>query len=96
MAQNIPWPFSWPVIFLQSRQSLTQLSGSFDIASVTARQQRRGGHALLPTGGLLYQQAGPVTDPTSGMTFGCLRFTDTRANTIFITPSRETGRGCFV
>ena len=33
-----------------------------------------------------YQQAGAVTDPTTGMTFGYLRFTDTRANKIFVTP----------
>jgi hypothetical protein len=32
-----------------------------------------------------YQEAGAVTDPTTGMTFGYLRFTDTRANKIFIT-----------
>ena len=32
-----------------------------------------------------YQQAGAVTDPTTGMTFGYLRFTDTRSNKIFIT-----------
>ena len=32
-----------------------------------------------------YQQAGAVTDPTTGMTFGYLRFTDTRANKIFVT-----------
>jgi hypothetical protein len=31
-----------------------------------------------------YQQAGAVTDPTTGMTFGYLRFTDTRANKIFV------------
>ena len=33
-----------------------------------------------------YQQAGAVTDPTTGMTFGYLSFTDTRSNKIFITP----------
>ena len=32
-----------------------------------------------------YQQAGAVTDPTTGMTFGYLRFTDTRANKVFVT-----------
>jgi hypothetical protein len=32
-----------------------------------------------------YQQAGAVTDPQTGMTFGYLRFTDTRANKIFVT-----------
>jgi hypothetical protein len=32
-----------------------------------------------------YPQAGAVTDPTTGMTFGYLRFTDTRSNKIFIT-----------
>ena len=32
-----------------------------------------------------YQQAGAVTDPTTGMTFGYLRLTDTRANKIFVT-----------
>ena len=32
-----------------------------------------------------YQQAGAVTDPTTGMTFGYLRFTDSRANKIFVT-----------
>ncbi len=32
-----------------------------------------------------YQQAGAVTYPTTGMTFGYLRFTDTRANKIFVT-----------
>ena len=32
-----------------------------------------------------YQQSGAVTDPTTGMTFGYLRFTDTRANKIFVT-----------
>jgi hypothetical protein len=32
-----------------------------------------------------YQQAGAVTDPATGMTFGYLRFTDTRANKIFVT-----------
>jgi hypothetical protein len=32
-----------------------------------------------------YQQAGAVTDPTTGMTFGYLRFTDTRSNKIFVT-----------
>jgi hypothetical protein len=30
-------------------------------------------------------EAGAVTDPTTGMTFGCLHFTDTRTNKIFIT-----------
>jgi hypothetical protein len=32
-----------------------------------------------------YQQAGAVTDPATGMTFGYLRFTDTRANRVFVT-----------
>jgi hypothetical protein len=32
-----------------------------------------------------YQQAGAVTDPQTGMTFGYLRFTDTRANRVFVT-----------
>jgi hypothetical protein len=32
-----------------------------------------------------YQQAGAVTDPQNGMTFGYLRFTDTRANKVFVT-----------
>jgi len=32
-----------------------------------------------------YQQAGAVTDPVTGMTFGYLRFTDTRANKVFVT-----------
>jgi hypothetical protein len=32
-----------------------------------------------------YQQAGAVTDPATGMTFGYLRFTDTRAKKIFVT-----------
>jgi hypothetical protein len=32
-----------------------------------------------------YQQAGAVTDPATGMTFGYLRFTDTRANKVFVT-----------
>ena len=32
-----------------------------------------------------YQESGAVTDPTTGMTFGYLRFTDTRANKIFVT-----------
>ena len=32
-----------------------------------------------------YQQAGAVTDPNTGMTFGYLRFTDTRANKVFVT-----------
>ncbi len=32
-----------------------------------------------------YQQSGAVTDPTTGMTFGYLRFTDTRANKVFVT-----------
>ena len=32
-----------------------------------------------------YQQAGAVTDPRNGMTFGYLRFTDTRANKVFVT-----------
>jgi len=32
-----------------------------------------------------YQQAGAVTDPQTGMTFGYLRFTDTRANKVFVT-----------
>ncbi len=32
-----------------------------------------------------YQQAGAVTDPQTGMTFGYLRFTDTRSNRIFVT-----------
>ncbi|MBN8457285.1 MAG: hypothetical protein J0M04_05530 [Verrucomicrobia bacterium] len=32
-----------------------------------------------------YQQAGAVTDPQTGITFGYLRFTDTRANKIFVT-----------
>ena len=34
-----------------------------------------------------YQQAGAVTDPRTGMTFGCLRFTDTKeanAPTVFV------------
>ncbi|MBN8457407.1 MAG: hypothetical protein J0M04_06150 [Verrucomicrobia bacterium] len=32
-----------------------------------------------------YQQSGAVTDPQTGMTFGYLRFTDTRANKVFVT-----------
>jgi hypothetical protein len=32
-----------------------------------------------------YQESGAVTDPATGMTFGYLRFTDTRANKIFVT-----------
>jgi len=32
-----------------------------------------------------YQESGAVTDPVTGMTFGYLRFTDTRANKIFVT-----------
>ena len=32
-----------------------------------------------------YQQAGAVTDPQTGMTFGYLRFTDTSANKVFVT-----------
>jgi len=32
-----------------------------------------------------YQQAGAVTDPQTGMTFGYLRFTDTRTNKVFVT-----------
>lgn len=32
-----------------------------------------------------YQQAGAVTDPQTGITFGYLRFTDTRANKVFVT-----------
>jgi hypothetical protein len=32
-----------------------------------------------------YQESGAVTDPSTGMTFGYLRFTDTRANKIFVT-----------
>ena len=32
-----------------------------------------------------YQQAGAVTDPSTGVTFGYLRFTDARANKIFVT-----------
>ena len=32
-----------------------------------------------------YQQSGAVTDPVTGMTFGYLRFTDTRANKVFVT-----------
>jgi hypothetical protein len=32
-----------------------------------------------------YQSAGAVTDPQTGMTFGYLRFTDTRANKVFVT-----------
>jgi len=32
-----------------------------------------------------YQQAGAVTDPQTGVTFGYLRFTDTRANKVFVT-----------
>jgi hypothetical protein len=32
-----------------------------------------------------YQQSGAVTDPATGMTFGYLRFTDTRANKVFVT-----------
>jgi hypothetical protein len=32
-----------------------------------------------------YQQAGAVTDPATGMTFGYQRFTDTRANKVFVT-----------
>jgi len=32
-----------------------------------------------------YQQAGTVTDPVTGMTFGYLRFTDTRADKVFVT-----------
>ena len=30
-------------------------------------------------------EAGAVTDPTTGMTFGYLRFTDSRSNKIFVT-----------
>jgi hypothetical protein len=32
-----------------------------------------------------YQQSGAVTDPQTGMIFGYLRFTDTRANKVFVT-----------
>ena len=32
-----------------------------------------------------YQQSGAITDPQTGMTFGYLRFTDTRANKVFVT-----------
>ena len=32
-----------------------------------------------------YEEAGAVTDPQTGLTFGYLRFTDTRANKVFIT-----------
>ena len=32
-----------------------------------------------------YQQSGAITDPQTGMTFGYLRFTDTRANRVFVT-----------
>lgn len=32
-----------------------------------------------------YQESGAVTDPATGMTFGYLRFTDTRANKVFVT-----------
>lgn len=32
-----------------------------------------------------YDEAGAVTDPTTGLTFGYLRFTDTSANKVFIT-----------
>lgn len=32
-----------------------------------------------------YQESGAVTDPQTGMTFGYLRFTDTRANKVFVT-----------
>jgi hypothetical protein len=32
-----------------------------------------------------YQESGAVTDPATGMTFGYLRFTDTRSNKIFVT-----------
>ena len=32
-----------------------------------------------------YEQAGAVTDPVTGMTFGYLRFTETRANKVFVT-----------
>jgi len=32
-----------------------------------------------------YQQAGAVTDPQTGLTFGYLRFTATRANKVFAT-----------
>jgi hypothetical protein len=30
-----------------------------------------------------YQQAGAITDPVTGMSFGYIRFTDTRANKVF-------------
>ena len=32
-----------------------------------------------------YDEAGAVTDPVTGLTFGYLRFTDTSANKVFIT-----------
>lgn len=32
-----------------------------------------------------YQQAGAVTDPATGMTFGYLRFTETRSNRVYVT-----------
>lgn len=32
-----------------------------------------------------YEEAGAVTDPETGLTFGYLRFTDTRANKVFVT-----------
>lgn len=32
-----------------------------------------------------YQESGAVTDPVTGLTFGYLRFTDTRANKVFVT-----------
>jgi len=32
-----------------------------------------------------YQQAGAVTDPETGMTFGYLRWTDTRSNRVYVT-----------
>ena len=32
-----------------------------------------------------YDQSGAVTDPQTGLTFGYLRFTDTRANKVFVT-----------
>jgi len=32
-----------------------------------------------------YDEAGAITDPVTGLTFGYLRFTDTRANKVFVT-----------
>jgi hypothetical protein len=32
-----------------------------------------------------YDEAGAVTDPESGLTFGYLRYTDTTSNRVFVT-----------